>query len=463
MARARMMFPPDFRWGTATAAHQVEGDNKNSDWWLWEQSQGTILHDNRSGLACDWWRNAEADLDRAAEMGTNAHRFSLEWSRIEPEPGHFDEIALERYRQMLTAMHERNIEPMVTLHHFSNPLWLVEKGDFNSTLVTDYFQRYAAKVADRLGDLVPKWITINEPMVYLFYRYITQVFPAPSETGWGAGLKALRNLLRCHAVAYHTIKEMRPDALVGVAKNFAVFEPRPDGNQLDRWWASRLSWLFNEMWMDSMADGRPRWPLGKGSIKGLAGSFDFVGVNYYTRYFVKFPPRGEFHERNWGPEALVSDGNFGEVFPEGLYQVIRGVRRHHKPIFITENGLPDKADALRPSFLLTHLREIWRAISFCFPVMGYYHWSLVDNFEWHHGWSRRFGLIEVDPDTQVRTWRASGRLYSEICHSRSIGSEMAEKYAPGLMAAMFPGNAPRVKMEPASPGEDRLTERDASP
>ena len=156
MARARMMFPLDFRWGTATAAHQVEGNNKNSDWWSWEQGQGTILDGRQSGLACNWWEDAEADLDRAAEMGTNAHRFSLEWSRIEPQPSQFDETALERYRAILTAMHQRGIEPMVTLHHFSNPLWLVEKGDFNSTLVTDYFQRYTAKVVDVLGDLVPK-------------------------------------------------------------------------------------------------------------------------------------------------------------------------------------------------------------------------------------------------------------------------------------------------------------------
>ena len=161
MARAQMLFPPDFLWGTATAAFQVEGNNTNSDWWAWEQGDGRILNNHKSGLASNWWANAEQDLDIATEMGSNAHRFSLEWSRIEPEPSVFDDAALGRYREILQGMHDRGIEPMVTLHHFSNPLWLVEKGDFGSEVVVDYFRRYTAKVVDVLGDLIPKWITIT--------------------------------------------------------------------------------------------------------------------------------------------------------------------------------------------------------------------------------------------------------------------------------------------------------------
>ncbi len=139
MAKATMYFPPDFLWGTATAAHQVEGNNMNNDWWAWEQEAGRILNGDKSGLACDWWANAERDFDHAAALHTNAHRLSLEWSRIEPEPSVFDAAALNRYRDMLQGLHERGIEPMVTLHHFSNPLWLVEKGDFNSDLMVEYF------------------------------------------------------------------------------------------------------------------------------------------------------------------------------------------------------------------------------------------------------------------------------------------------------------------------------------
>ena len=195
-----MTFPPDFLWGTATSSHQVEGNNLGNDWWAWEQQPGHILENHKSGLACNWWENAEADLDLAAEMGTNAHRMSLEWSRIEPEPSAFDHDALDRYRQILQAMVDRGIEPMVTLHHFSNPIWLVEKGDFNSDIIVEYFQRYTSRVVDALGDLIPKWITINEPMVYFYMRYLGKAFPQPSRHGFFAGFQAVRQMLRCHAL-----------------------------------------------------------------------------------------------------------------------------------------------------------------------------------------------------------------------------------------------------------------------
>jgi beta-glucosidase len=442
MVQAAMFFPPDFLWGTATAAHQVEGNNCNNDWWAWEQD-GRILEGHRSGLACDWWQRAEADLDRAAEMGTNAHRLSVEWSRIEPEPSVFDTAALDRYRQILQAMHDRGIEPMVTLHHFTNPLWLAEKGDFNSDLVVDYFRRYTDRVVSALGDLVPKWITLNEPVVYVVLRSLEALFPPPQRRGWPAAREALRNLLRCHAAAYHTIKESYPQSQVGVAKQFRPLQPPAQGNFLDRWWARRLNRLFNDMWMESMDDGRLRWPLGRGRIKNLAGAFDFVGVNYYTRSFVRFPPRpGRLYESAYPAGSVVSDGNYGELYPAGLYQVLKYNLRYRKPIYVTENGLPDAADKLRPAFIMTHLREIWRAISFSFPVMGYYHWSLVDNFEWDRGWTQRFGLIALDPETQERALRPSGRLYGEICRTRSISSDMAQRYAPELLNTIFRGKAP---------------------
>ena len=436
MAKATMHFPSDFLWGVATSSHQVEGHNTNNDWWQWEQQEGNILEEHTSGIACNWWENAEQDFEAAANMGVNANRLSIEWSRIEPEPSVFDDSALQRYRQMLQALHDLGMEPMVTLHHFSSPVWLAEKGDFNSELVVDYFRRYTARVVDALGNLVPKWITINEPVVYVFNRYLDGTFPAPQEKGWGAAARALRHLLRCHVAAYQTIKEARPDALVGVAKNMIVLDPRPGGHLLDRWWAGQISWLYNDWWMEAMRDGRLRWPLGRGRIDGLAGSYDFTGINYYTRFYSHFP---RLYERKWPDDAVLSDGRFGEVFPEGLFRVIKHARRYDKPIYITENGVPDAADRLRPAFLLTHLREIWRAVSFNWRIMGYYHWSLVDNFEWERGWTQRFGLLSLDVDTQERTLRNSARLYHDICQSGSISSDMAERYAPHLLETLFPG------------------------
>ena len=442
VATAKMLFPPDFRWGTATAAFQVEGNNTNSDWWAWETQPRTILNGHRSGLASNWWANAEADLDAAAEIGTNAHRLSLEWSRIEPEPSVFDEAALERYRAILQGMVDRGIEPMVTLHHFSNPLWLVEKGDFNSEIVLDYFGRYVGKVVDRLGDLVPKWITINEPMVYLFMRYLDGTFPPPQRPGWYGLREAFGRLLACHARAYHIIKEAYPAAEVGIAKNMPIFEAKPGSGIVGRWWAGRIDWLFNKAWMGAMVNGRLPPPFGRSTIPHLANSFDFVGINYYTRFYTKLGLGFDWIEREWPAGTVVSDGNYGEIYPYGLYRVIKSALPYNKPIYITENGLPDAADKLRPAFILDHLRQVWQAICFCFPVMGYYHWSLVDNFEWDRGWTQRFGLISLDPETQARTWRPSAHLYKEICHSYSISSDMAATYAPEMLPVMFPGEAP---------------------
>ncbi len=447
MGKATLYFPDDFLWGTATSSHQVEGSNRNNDWWAWEQ-EGHINDQQKSGRACGWWDNAERDLDHAAKLGTNAMRISLEWSRIEPSPSAFDSEAISRYREILLALHDRGIEPMVTLHHFTNPLWLVEKGDFNTDLVVDYFQRYCAKVVSELGDLIPKWVTINEPVVYVLLRYLAKVFPKPAAPGLSGGLEALRNMLRCHAAAYHTIKEGQPDSLVGVAKNYMLIEPRPGSGILNRWWAGRVHKLLNENWMESMVSGRLRWPVGRKKIDGLAGSFDFVGINYYSRFHVPFPPRfNKLFDQKRHEDALMVDGNIYELYPEGLFRGIKEVLQYGKPIYITENGLPDAADRLRPRHLLSHLREVWRAVAFNYPVMGYYHWTLTDNFEWDRGWSQRFGLIEMDPDTQERKWRPSAKLYKEICTSNSISSQMAAHYAPEIAETMFPGEQPAEQPE----------------
>jgi beta-glucosidase len=250
-------------------------------------------------------------------------------------------------------------------------------------------------------------------------------------------------MLRCHGAAYHAIKAVRPEVQVGLAKHHRVVEAWPGSTRLDRWWAGRVSWFFNDIWMDSMVTGRLHWPFGRARIKNLAGTFDFTAINYYSRSLVRFPPRrGRLYEKASPPGATMTDDDFFEIYPQGLFKAIQANLRFDKPIYISESGLPDARDKQRPAFLLTHLREVWRAISFNFPVMGYYHWTLVDNFEWDRGWQQRFGLIEMNPETQERIWRPSGRLYEEICHSNSISSEMAERYAPHLLASMFPGESP---------------------
>src|SRR5512139_4164887 len=167
MAKATMYFPTDFKWGAATAAHQVEGNNTHNDWWAWEQTGQHVRDGQTSGLACDWWgAGFDRDLDFAAQMSHTGHRLSIEWSRIEPQEGQWDSAAIDRYRYMLTAMRERGIEPMVTLHHFTNPLWVIERGGWETSGIVPLFERYATKAADALKDLCDLWVTINEPNVY---------------------------------------------------------------------------------------------------------------------------------------------------------------------------------------------------------------------------------------------------------------------------------------------------------
>ncbi|MGQ9667497.1 MAG: glycoside hydrolase family 1 protein [Anaerolineae bacterium] len=445
MAETILAFPEGFLWGTATAAHQVEGGNTNNDWYLWEQRPGRIRNGDRAGTACDWWHRAEEDFDRARELGQNSHRLSLEWSRLEPRPGEWDTAAFARYRQMLAGLRQRHLEPMVTLYHFTLPIWVAEQGGWLNPQTIGHFVRYVERVMQELGDLVTLWCTINEPVVYVYMGYLQGIWP-PGMQSFPLALKALRHLLLAHAEAYRLIHSLRGHVQVGLVKNMMYIEPWRADSWLDRQWAGQLDRLYNELPLLAVTEGRFRPPLGWGMVPKLVDSLDFLGVNYYSRYFFGVD------RRNWlqsftprlNPRGIISDYNYGEVFPEGLYRVLKRVQSYGKPIYITENGLPDEDDDLRPYFILTHLAQVWRAVQDGVPVRGYYHWSLVDNFEWVEGYRMRFGLIEVDLGTQERRVRRSGRLYAEICQANAITPESVQRYAPEAVEMIFGPAAPTL-------------------
>lgn len=440
MPKATFHFPKDFRWGTATSSHQVEGNNTNNDWWLWEQEAGRIQDGSRSGIACDWWENAEKDLDRAAEMGTNAHRLSIEWSRVEPRPGVIDGEALDRYRQIVTAMRSRNIEPMVTLHHFTNPLWLAERGGWEHDGVVADFQSYVRAVVQCLGELVPLWITINEPMVHIVLAYLDGLHP-PGKSDLSAAARVAHNMLRAHAAAYATIHELQPAAQVGVAQQVRMLDPYRPRLLLDRWTAQVAHALFNNAFVQAISSGSLPWPFRRSRLTGVAGTMDFYGLNYYTRDLVSFSllqAHNLFARRRTSPDAELLDNGYGEFYPQGMLRAVKVAATFNRPIFITENGLPDADDDQRPRHILAHLHKLWTALQGNLPVMGYYHWSLIDNFEWERGWIERFGLIELNTDTQQRKLRPSGELYGCICRNGSIDWEMVNTYAPELLSDMFP-------------------------
>ena len=438
---ATFHFPADFKWGVATAAHQVEGNNTHNDWWAWEQEEGRIKQGHRSGLACDWWENAEADFDRAAAMDLNALRLSVEWSRIEPRPGVFDDSALERYSQMLQGLRARDVEPMVTLHHFTNPRWLAEQGGWENPETIPLFARFVRRVVEALSQHCDLWCTVNEPNVYSAMGYLLDVFP-PGQSDFKAAMRVIRHLLAGHAAAYREIHALQPQARVGLAHNMRIFDPANPRSPLDRRAARTTDKVFNQAPLTALTRGRWTLPLGFGLAWKLRRTLDWIGLNYYTRDLVAFDRaqrQALFSRRFSAADAELVDGDHGEFYPRGMFRCLHRLAHLGLPIYVTENGIPDDDDDQRPRYLLTHLHQMWHAIQLCYPVMGYYHWTLVDNFEWAEGWTPRFGLIALDPDTQVRTPRRSADLYAEAIRANAITPQMIDTYAPELRTELLPG------------------------
>lgn len=415
-------FPNGFLWGTATAAHQVEGGNHANDWWTWEQTPGHIKNGDRSDPSCDHYRRYKTDFDLLRSLHQNAHRLSVEWSRIEPTPGQFSETAVEHYRDVLQALRDRGMEPMVTLHHFTNPTWIADAGGWEAPGTAEHFASFAERVTDQLGDLARFWITINEPTVIAYQGYVRGEWP-PGKRDLGAAARALVNLLRGHWMAYERIKRRHPGLQLGLAHHLRVFDPaRPLAPQ-DRAVAAAFGRIFNETILRSLRLGRLVFPLTRaGKARGPRHSQDFIGLNYYTRDLVRFNHRNRaelFGERVVVEGTRRSDLTW-ELYPEGLFRTLVSLRREHLPIFVTENGVADRNDTLRPEFLLTHARAMLRAIDAGVPVRGYLHWTCFDNFEWAEGYSAKFGLIACDPKTQERRPRPSARLYAEICRLNQV-------------------------------------------
>ena len=438
-----LRFPPGFLWGTATSAHQVEGNNSNNQWWAAEAQEGAIWHGDRSGLAADWWANAERDFDLMQRFGMNAHRLSVEWSRIEPRPGEFDPAAIARYRQMLDALRSRGIRPMVCLHHFANPLWLEESGGWERAEVVERFQSFVRYTVSALRDLCDQWLTINEPQVYVNFSYVEGIFP-PRKKNMAAALRVYRHMALAHGIAYHTIHALQPDAAVGNASALRSFRGLRPGNRLDSLAAWLYRYLGEDVWLKATSQGVLQPPLGLfDRHPSLRDSFDFIGINYYTRSLMRFLPNPAalFGKRTHPEGAELSDsgrdGPYSWYAPQGLYDVCREVSAFGKPIYITENGLPDANDDQRPRWLLGHLAAVHRAIRDGADVRGYYHWTFTDNFEWAEGWGLRFGLIALDPQTQERTPRRSAHLFEEIARANAIEESSVRAYAPELLPAIF--------------------------
>ncbi|GAB4475470.1 MAG: glycoside hydrolase family 1 protein [Anaerolineae bacterium] len=450
MVEAVQHFPADFLWGTATAAHQVEGDNRYNDWWQWEQGGGgRIFRDQVSGRACEWWAGrAEEDIERMAALNTRAHRLSIEWSRIEPAEGRWNTSALDRYREILKAMRAAGIQPMVTLHHFTNPLWVAERGGWLHPDAPAWFRRYVQRVVGYLSDLVDTWCTINEPNVYAARSYFQGLWP-PGVSDMSQYFRVVYHLLEAHVAAYDVLHAEQAQARVGLAKHMVRWMPR-SSSALDRWAARTLDNAFNGLTLNALSMGRWQPLVGKKlELPRWRGTLDWIGLNYYFRYDAAFSLQAlkqlgiTFGVR---PDAQVlGPEGWGEIDYDGLFVLIKRLHRQFGlPIYITENGVPDDKDRLRPAFILQSLQRVWKTVMHNIPVRGYFFWSLLDNFEWAEGYDPRFhfGLYAVDFETQARELRRSGELYGRIAGANAISSELAREFAPEALTDLYPGSSP---------------------
>jgi beta-glucosidase len=422
-------FPPGFIWGVATSSHQVEGGHSNNQWSAWE-SRGRIKSGDHVGLACDWWRHAEQDFDRARELGVNGLRLSLEWSRIEPEEGRWDAGAIKRYREMLQALQDRRMRPFVTLHHFTNPLWFEAKGAFQSAESIPLFQRFTRRIIVELGELCSDWTTFNEPNVYAALGYFLGEFPPGHKGRFLEAALVTRNLCLAHAAAYRTIHAQQPGANVGWAQHFMVFKPRRPDSAVDRWLTAFVDRRFNDNFAETVLSGRAPFPLDKfsRSLDEVKGTCDYVGINYYSRLRAGLAPRSPktlFFQLTVPPHKPQGDSGveipYGEAYPKGLRRAAKRFAVFNKPIYILENGVPDRDDRIRPWVMRSAVKQMRKVLAAGVDLRGYFHWSLTDNFEWNEGWHLRFGLIDLDPVTQARQPRPSARLYAEIIRESRNG------------------------------------------
>lgn len=431
-ARAdRLTFPDGFRWCVATSGHQIEGNNVHSDWWEWERTGHTKTGET-SGKTCDHWNRVEEDTRHLKELGATQYRFSVEWPKIEPEEGRWDPQAVQHYRDEVALLQKSGIQPLITINHYTLPLWVSRKGGWSWDGAPEAFARFSAYVYEHVAPTVEDWITLNEPMVMIYWGYFTGEYPPGMKQPDSARLP-LRHMIQAHARAYHRLHAMAEKEhrtiRIGVAHHLRIFQPLRGGliGRLDDKVATTMDRFFNWVFPEALETGRLSVSLPDLKIDELipeaANTQDFFGLNYYSREIVRFKllSRTHFELIPASPGEAASDVGW-RIYPQGFYLMLKTVQARFgaKPILVTENGIADANDSRRARFLIDHLAALHRAIQEGVPVRSYCHWSLVDNFEWIEGYPPRYGLFSIDYATETRTLRESGRVFSKIARENAL-------------------------------------------
>ena len=413
-------FPENFSLGVASAATQIDGDCKNSNWYDWFK-KGHVKDGSNPDITTMHRKFLREDTELMASMGIRHYRFGLEWARLEPQEGVFSDEEFDKIREELLLLRENGISPLVTIHHFSNPLWFEEKGGFLCSDNLKIFLRLTEKVVEKLGDLVSEYVTINEPNVYAVSGYLDGDFP-PGEKNLFKTLKVIKNMGICHRRAYDRIHALRgkmgySDTKVGFAHHMRAFAPYHANNPWYHLCTNTSEYLFQ---------GQISKRYLRGTTKDRGSYADFLGLNYYSRTASKGFADSTF------PGVPVNDLGW-EIYPQGIVDCCTKLHKMmpNLSIYITENGTADNSDAFRTRFIYEHVKALCES---GLPVTRYYHWCFVDNFEWIDGFTARFGIVNFNTETMERTVKGSGTFYQKMIENKGVTAEMAA----AAMAEVYP-------------------------
>ena len=415
-----------FLWGVATSAFQMEGAPR-CDWTHWnvrdERDRKARLH------GVGHHARTDEDLALLPALGVNAYRFSVEWSRVVPRRGEWDRKEMDRYVRIAGTLREAGIEPVVTLHHFTNPSWLVSRSTWEDPSTAEEFLRFAERAVRSLREQARVFITFNEPNVFVVGGYLGGIMP-PGRRSPREGFAAFANVFRAHAALYDMIHAQgREKATVGVAHNMVAFHPAAETSAMDRWAVRVAHQFYNMGLIETFRTGtfsvRIPFLLDEETPVGVRDKLDFLGVNYYFRMFLRMSPLSlkgpEYFWEDRTERGLTETG--WEVYPRGLEEVLRAAALAEVPIVITENGTAETDDGRKITYLRDHLRVVHRLIREGIDIRGYFWWSLMDNYEWLEGLRPRFGLYRVDFRTLERKATAAASYFTRWVRRRRTREE----------------------------------------
>jgi beta-glucosidase len=444
-----LAFPRGFAWGAATAAYQIEGawneaGRGPSIWDTFCHQPGTIENGDTGDVAADHYHRWAEDVALMADLGLNAYRFSISWSRVLPEGrGKVNPAGLDFYSRLVDALLARGIQPFVTLYHWDLPQALQDRGGWANRDIVHYFADFAHLVGGRLADRVTHWITHNEPQVTAFSGHLHGQH-APGVHDPVVAFQVVHHLLLSHGYAVEALRDAVSHSQVGVTLNLSPVHPASDAEE-DHDAARRVDGMNNRLFLDPVLLGcypddtiallGPLFPpLQPNDLERIAVPLDFLGVNYYTRAVVRHDPSSPILQASPVRPEGSEYSEMWEIYPTGIYDLLTRLRANYPlaNLYITENGIPvpdvpDRDgrvhDPRRIRYLRDHLAQVHGAIAAGVPVRGYFTWSLMDNFEWAHGYKMRFGLVYVDYQTQERIVKDSGRWYTQVIRENGVGRE----------------------------------------